>query len=130
MGAPISQAGDRCDRRSYGRDDRAQYHYNDRGYGYGAAYEGYQDSDYRSGYAESGYRDDARCNEGYYGYGEYRPQRSAGKSAAIIGGSAAAGAAVGAMAGGGKGAAIGAAVGALGGLVYDRATKDRDRKGR
>jgi hypothetical protein len=49
--------------------------------------------------------------------------RSTAKSAAIIGGSAAAGAAIGAMAGGGKGAAIGALTGGAGGLVYDRMTR-------
>jgi hypothetical protein len=43
-------------------------------------------------------------------------------SAAIVGGSAAAGAAIGALAGGGKGAAIGALAGGGGGLVYDRLT--------
>ena len=48
--------------------------------------------------------------------------RSKKKSAAIIGGSAAAGAAVGALAGGGKGAAIGAIAGGVGGLIYDRKT--------
>ena len=52
--------------------------------------------------------------------------RSKAKSAAIIGGSAAAGAAIGAMAGGGKGAAIGAITGGAGGLVYDQVTRRKD----
>ena len=51
--------------------------------------------------------------------------RSTGKSAAIIGGGAAAGAAVGAAAGGGKGAAIGALGGGAAGYIYDRMTKNR-----
>lgn len=53
--------------------------------------------------------------------------RSKKKSAAIIGGSAAAGAAIGAIAGGGKGAAIGAIAGGAGGLVYDRATAKKKK---
>ncbi|HET9271594.1 MAG TPA: hypothetical protein VFO31_25630 [Vicinamibacterales bacterium] len=47
------------------------------------------------------------------------------KSAAIIGGSTAAGAGVGAIMGGGGGAKKGAVVGLLGGVVYDIATRDR-----
>ena len=49
-------------------------------------------------------------------------KRSTAKSAAIIGGSAAAGAAIGGLAGGGKGAAIGALSGGAAGTVYDRMT--------
>jgi hypothetical protein len=49
---------------------------------------------------------------------------------AIVGGSAAAGAVIGGLAGGGKGAALGAVVGGVGGLIVDRATRDRDRYGR
>ena len=48
--------------------------------------------------------------------------RSFGKSALIVGGSAAAGAGIGALAGGKKGAGIGAIAGGLGGFIYDRAT--------
>jgi hypothetical protein len=51
--------------------------------------------------------------------------RSWKKSAAIIGGSTAAGAGVGAIMGGGGGAKKGAVVGLLGGVVYDIATRDR-----
>jgi hypothetical protein len=43
-------------------------------------------------------------------------------SAAIVGGSAAAGAGIGALAGGGRGAGIGALAGGAGGLIYDRLT--------
>jgi hypothetical protein len=51
--------------------------------------------------------------------------RSWKKSAAIIGGSTAAGAGVGAVLGGGGGAKKGAVVGLVGGVVYDIATRDR-----
>ena len=47
------------------------------------------------------------------------------KSAAIIGGSTAAGAGVGALLSGGSGAKKGAVVGLLGGVVYDIATRNR-----
>ena len=53
-----------------------------------------------------------------------KQERSKLKSAAIIGGGAAAGAAVGGFAGGGKGAAIGAIGGGVAGLIYDRMTKN------
>jgi hypothetical protein len=52
-----------------------------------------------------------------------KKQRSAGRSAAIIVGTAVAGAAIGAATGGGKGAAIGAISGTAGGYVYDRMTR-------
>lgn len=55
----------------------------------------------------------------------YHQGRTIGKSALIIGGTAAGGAAIGALAGGGKGAALGALSGGLGGLVYDRLTHNR-----
>ena len=48
--------------------------------------------------------------------------RSTGKSALIVAGSAGTGAAIGALAGGGKGAAIGALAGGVGGFIYDRLT--------
>jgi hypothetical protein len=54
-------------------------------------------------------------------------KRSWEKEALIIGGSAGAGTAIGAVAGGRKGAAVGAAAGGVGGLIYDLATRDRDR---
>jgi hypothetical protein len=78
----------------------------------------YRDRDARNRtYRDSDYRD--YRNEDYRYEGE---RRSAGKSAAIIAGSAGAGAAIGGMAGGGKGAAIGAIVGGVAGTVYDRST--------
>jgi hypothetical protein len=124
MAAPLAVAGDRHDRRSHCGDDRAydQDRYTDRG--------GYRDSSYRDyNYRDDNSRDYDRDN-GYYGYGDYRGQRSAGKSAAIVGGSAAAGAVIGGLTRGGKGAAVGAVVGGIGGLVYDRATKNTYRDGR
>ena len=60
---------------------------------------------------------------------EPRRERSKLKSAAIIGGGAAAGAAIGAAAGGGKGAAIGAVGGGAAGLIYDRMTRNGDNDG-
>jgi hypothetical protein len=53
---------------------------------------------------------------------DFQQHRSAGKSALIVGGSAAVGAGIGALAGGGKGAGIGAIAGGLGGFIYDRLT--------
>jgi hypothetical protein len=85
----------------------------------------YENSYYRD--RDQGYRD--YRDDGYYGRDDYRYRRSPGRSAAIIGGSAAAGAVVGGIAGGGRGAAIGAAVGGIGGLIFDRATK-KDRRDR
>ena len=122
VAAPLAEARDRCDRPSYSR-------YESRGYGrsYAPAYAG---SAYRdSGYRNYGNRNNAYRNDGYrnYGYSGYRDDRSAGKSAAIIGGSAAAGAVIGGLAGGGKGAAVGAVAGGVGGLIVDRTTRDRDR---
>jgi hypothetical protein len=58
-------------------------------------------------------------------YHEYRrvPRgRSAGKSVALVAGSAGVGAAIGALAGGGKGAGIGALAGGGAGFIYDRLT--------
>lgn len=88
--------------RNYGRhDSHIDYRY-DRGYSY------------RQPHADRYYGGDYR----------YHSERSAGKSVAIVGGSAAAGAIVGALAGGGQGAAIGAAVGGIGGLIFDQATRN------
>ena len=89
-----------------------------------ANYSGYRDRGYQyNDYGRNRYANNDYSNGGYYG--DYRPERSAGQSAAIIGGSAAAGAVIGGLSGGTKGAIIGAAVGGVGGLVYDRATRDR-----
>ena len=72
--------------------------------------------------------DDIRGRDAYHDGGRtIVRQRSKAKSAAIIGGGAAAGAAVGAIAGGGKGAVIGAAAGGGAGLVYDRMTHKKRR---
>ena len=78
-----------------------------------------------------GWDHDRGYHDGYYG-GRYddRDDRHAGRSFAIIGGSAAAGAAIGAAAGHGQGAAIGAIVGGVAGVVADQAVRhhDRDRR--
>jgi hypothetical protein len=110
LGAPqIAAAHDRWDRDGY---------YDNRGY-QGYYYSGDVGPAYRDGYYRYG-------RSPYYGgdYGYYRSDRSAGKSAAIVGGSAAAGAIFGALAGGGQGAAIGAVIGGIGGLIVDSATKN------
>jgi len=109
LGAPqIAAAGEHYGRTS---DYRGYQTYYDRGHAYNAP---------------SYYRDYGNRN-GYYDDHGYYHRRSAGKSAAIIGGSAAAGAVIGAMAGGGKGAAIGAAIGGIGGLIFDKSTKHKGR---
>ncbi len=54
-------------------------------------------------------------------------KRSWEKDALIIGGSAGAGTLIGAVAGGGKGAAVGATAGGIGGLIYDLATRNKDK---
>src|SRR5438132_75646 len=96
MAAPLAVAGDRCDRRSYGRDDRASYQ--------GSYYSGYRDNGYRDdGNRNNAYR--SSYNSGYnsYGYRDdryYGRERSAGRSAAIVGGGAAAGAVIGGLSGG------------------------------
>jgi hypothetical protein len=58
---------------------------------------------------------------------EHADKRSWEKDALIVGGSAAAGTLIGAVAGGGKGAAVGATAGGVGGLIYDLATRNKNR---
>jgi hypothetical protein len=85
--------------------------------------------DDRGGSYRNGYYGD----RGYYGnrYSDdrnyYERDRHAGRSTAIIGGSAVAGAVLGAAAGQGKGAAIGAIVGGVAGVVADQAVRHHDR---
>lgn len=59
--------------------------------------------------------------------GYYYSDEHAGRTAAIIGGSAAAGAVIGAAAGHGQGAAIGAVVGGIAGVVASQAVNHHDR---
>jgi hypothetical protein len=129
----FAMAGERCERQNYSRGYRDYDRDDYRGYeNRGGYYQDYRDSGYRD-YGYNGNYSNYRSDQGYYsnpgyysnGYSDYRPYRSTGKSAAIVGGSAAAGALIGGLAGGGKGAAIGALLGGAGGFVYDRSTKNR-----
>lgn len=139
LGTAGIAAAENCDRggRYDSRYDRGNRdsRYRDRGayrnngnYGYGNSGYGYGNSGY--GYGNSGYN--SNYNDGYYngnyGYGDYREPRSAGKSAAIIGGSAAVGAVVGGLTGGKKGAIIGGVVGGAGGAIYDRTTRNNQNR--
>lgn len=58
---------------------------------------------------------------------DHPKKRAWEKDALIIGGGAGAGTLIGAVAGGGKGAAVGATAGGIGGLIYDLATRNRDK---
>ena len=60
--------------------------------------------------------------------GYYDRDNHAGRSAALIGGSAAAGAVIGAAAGHGQGAAIGAIIGGIGGFIADQSVRHHDRR--
>ena len=83
-----------------------------------------RDGSYRNGYyGNNGYYGDRYDNQ-YYDDRDHH----AGRSAAIIGGSAAAGAVLGAVAGQGKGAAIGAVIGGVAGLVADQAVRHHDSR--
>jgi hypothetical protein len=130
LGAPqFAVARQRCDDDGYSRRDTQNSRYREnrgdyRNSGYG--YDRYRNSGYDQ-YRNSSYNDSGYYNNGY-GYGDYPATRSAGQSAAIIGGSAAAGAVVGGLSGGKKGAIIGAAVGGVGGLIYDRTTRNDQRR--
>jgi hypothetical protein len=123
VGLPqMALAKDHCRNNGNGRNGREAYSNQYRG-SRNDRYNSYGQSRNNSYYRNDSYRN----NDPYYygeGYG-YPEQRSAGKSAAIIGGGAAAGAAVGAITGGTKGALIGAAVGGVGGLIYDRTTRNK-----
>ncbi len=86
----------------------------------------HDDRSYRDSYAAPRY-------SGYYeapAYGYYEApgyyDAHAGRSAAIVAGSAAAGAVIGAAAGHGEGAAIGAIVGGVAGVIADQAVRHHD----
>ena len=117
----IASARDGYERNSYYNGAYQSDPNYDSGYAYGQPRVDYAKGGYHSGYAAERYRYNYGRDYGYYS------RRSPGKSAAIVGGSAAAGAVVGALAGGGKGAAVGAIVGGLGGVIFDQATKHRHR---
>jgi len=122
-----------CDRGSRGYSYSSNYpvqegYYGDSGdYGQQRVYQAPPVSNY--GYDRSGYGYD----RGSYGYNRggdgYYNRNRAGRSAAYIGGGAAAGAAIGALAGHGTGAAIGAVAGGIGGYLYQK-HQDRNYYGR
>jgi hypothetical protein len=101
------------DRRGY---DRRDY---DRGSGYNRGYS--------YGYAEAPVYEPAPVYGGpVYDDGYYRRSHN-GRTAAIIGGSAAAGALIGAAAGHGQGAVIGAVIGGIAGAAASAAANHHDR---
>lgn len=124
IGLPqVAAAGDRHDGYDHNSGAYASPYRGNNGYAYSQPRADYRDRGYYTGSNRDRYSDDRYYGPGYGGYYEQSP----GKSAAIIGGSAAAGAVFGALAGGGKGAAIGAVVGGLGGLIVNQATRDHHR---
>ncbi|MDQ6699178.1 MAG: glycine zipper domain-containing protein [Acidobacteriota bacterium] len=124
--APVASfGGDRDQGRACNRDEQGyrsnypvQSRYDNRGYGYDA----YQRNsyttprDYNYNYSQNG-----------YGYSNGYPTNKNrwGRSAAYVGGGAAAGAVVGGLIGHGKGAAVGALAGGVGGYLYKK-HKDRN----
>ena len=89
---------------------------------------GYQGRDYgRGGYDTDRY-DRGNYDARYYDRDYYydRDDHHAGRTAAIIGASAAAGAVIGGVAGHGQGAAVGALVGGIAGFVADQAVRHHD----
>ena len=97
------------DNRSYSATYQNSYRLADRYQNYSNRYE---------------YRDRSYYDRGFYGdRGNYGHERGRRRSAAIIGGSAAAGAAIGGITHGGKGAAIGALSGGALGFIYDRLSR-------
>lgn len=97
------------DQRDYGRQG-----YEDRGHGYGyVPAPGYQPAPvYRGPVYDNGY---------------YYDRSHDGRTAAIIGGSAAAGALIGAASGHGQGAVIGAVIGGIAGVAASAAANHHDR---
>ena len=86
-------------------------------------------SSYREGRSARYNERDAYVNRyDRYRDGNYRDERSVGKSVAIVGGSTGAGAAIGALTGGGKGAALGAIIGGTAGFIYDQQTRNPRRR--
>jgi hypothetical protein len=104
--------GDR-DRRDYDRRDDDRGYQEHRAYGYGYVAPVYQPAPIYSGPV--------------YGNGYYYDRDHAGRTAAIIGGSAAAGALIGAAAGHGQGAVVGAVIGGVAGAITSAATDHHDR---
>lgn len=122
MGAVTVQAQDNWHRDRDG-SDRSAYVDNNRHERYSQEYDHQR---YSGGY-DNDRRDDRYRGDSDYGYSDrgYQTYRhSGGRSAAIIGGSAAAGAAIGAAAGHGQGAVIGAFAGGITGFIIDQATRE------
>jgi hypothetical protein len=103
--------------RRYGNNDRWDRDRNDHRRDYDRGYVYAPAPVYRGPVYENGYYDD----------GYYDRETHNGRTAAIIGGSAAAGAVIGAAVGHGQGAAIGAVIGGIAGTVASVAADHHDR---
>lgn len=109
------------DQQNYQSNYPMQNRYDNSGYGYNT-YQGNSYAtprDYNYNYGQNGYG---------YSNGYSANQNRLGRSAAYVGGGAAAGAVVGGLIGHGKGAAVGALAGGVGGYLYKK-HKDRSYKG-
>lgn len=125
-GSAQHESADHCDYREHNgdrvRDDRRAYGRGDYGRGdQGRAYGDYRGGNYGYGSAPV-YRSGRGYDDGYYDHRTHN-----GRTAAIIGGSAAAGALIGAAAGHGQGAAIGAVVGGIAGVAASAAANHHGR---
>jgi len=115
--APFAMPVQAADHGYYGEQDsrHAQYVDSDRAH---------NDRGYTDRYYDNHYYDNH-----YHDRGSYREREShAGRSVAIVGGSAAAGALIGAAAGHGHGAAIGAVVGGIAGFIADQSVRQHDHR--
>ena len=111
------------DRRDYDRRDDRRGYRDDRGYGYG-----YRDNGgYGYSYAPAPVYLAAPAYGGPVYDGYYYDRNHDGRTAAIIGGSAAAGALIGAAAGHGQGAVIGAVIGGFAGAAASAAADHHHR---
>jgi hypothetical protein len=110
--APFAMPVQAADHGYYGEQDsrHAQYVRSDRGY--------------NDRYYNNHYYDNPNYDRGLY----RERENHAGRSAAIVGGSAAASALIGAAAGHGQGAAIGAVVGGIAGFIADQSVRQHDHR--
>jgi hypothetical protein len=109
-------------RGDYNRGNDRERSYRDQHYRYDD-HSGWRDHDAGRVYAAPNYYANGY---GYPASGYYYSDGHAGRTAAIIGGTAAAGALVGAAAGHGEGAAIGAVVGGIAGVIASQAVNHHD----